>query len=332
MCAKSRNDDGQNGKGFTMKIVVAGGSGFIGRHLCQTLVQEGHDVTVLSRDERAAQQRLGSNVAVVEWDGLTWGALDSVIEGTEALINLAGAPIADARWTDRRKQLLQSSRVDTTRLLVDALSRAVNKPQVLINASGIGFYGAQDSKSVDEESPEGRGFLADLCVAWEREAMRAEEFGIRVVRLRIGMVLEKNGGALPKMVLPFRLFLGGPIMPGTQPVSWIHIQDLVRLINWLMSHKSINGAVNAVAPHGVTMREFCQTLAHVLGRPSWLPVPEFALKLGLGELANLMTTGQAVEPRVATRERFTFKYPDLAVALQTLFSRSPDAKNLHHAA
>ena len=203
-------------------------------------------------------------------------------------------PMPDGRR--KGSTCLWRSRVDTTRQLVDALGRASNKPSTLINASAIGFYGSQESKSVNEGSPAGEGFLADLCVAWEREAMRAETLGIRVVRLRIGLVLGLEGGALPKMLFPFRLFLGGPIAPGSQPISWIHIDDLVNLISWILENEHIHQAVNAVAPGPVTMRQFCRTLGHVLGRPSWLPVPKIVLRLALGEMATLLTTGQVVEP------------------------------------
>ena len=302
-----------------MKIVIAGGTGFIGRHLCQTCINNNHEVTVLSRNPAHAHRLLPKKVTVTEWNGLTWGALEQTLNGKDALINLVGEPIADARWTPSRKQLLRSSRIDTTRLLVDAIIRIPKRPMTFINASGVGFYGPQDANAVSEGFPVGKGFLAELCVEWEREANRAEEYGLRVLNLRIGMVLGKDGGALSKMVLPFRFFLGGPILPGTQPVSWIHQEDLSRLTEWLLGQPHVSGPVNAVAPESATMNEFCRTLGKSMNRPSWLPVPGFALKVGLGELATVMTTGQHVTPQVAQQEGFTFSYPTLEQALHSIF-------------
>ena len=304
-----------------MKIVIAGGTGFIGRHLCQTCINHHHEVTVLSRNPAQAHRHLPKKVAVTEWNGLTWGSLDQTLNGKDALINLVGEPIADARWTPSRKQLLRSSRIDTTRLLVDSIIRVPKRPMTIINASGIGFYGPQDVRTVSEGAPVGKGFLAELCVGWEREANRAEEYGLRVLNLRIGMVLGKDGGALSKMILPFRFFLGGPILPGTQPVSWIHQEDLSRLIEWLLGQSHVSGPVNAVAPESSTMNEFCQSLGKSMNRPSWLPVPGIALKLGLGELATVMTTGQQVIPHVAQQEGFTFSYPTLEQALHSIFEK-----------
>ena len=224
-----------------MHIVVAGGTGFIGRPLCASLCQEGHRVTLLTRRKEEAQRSCGSTVTAVEWNGREAGAWEHCLEGADAVINLAGAPIADGRWTDARKRLLTESRVLTTRLLVEAMSRRSSKPRTLISASGIGYYGASDDRVLDEGAARGQGFLADLCLAWEAEALRAAEFGVRVVMLRTGMVLEQDGGALPKMLLPFRLFAGGPIMPGTQWVSWIHRRDHIGLIQWMLTTPSVSG-------------------------------------------------------------------------------------------
>ncbi|MDH4155362.1 MAG: TIGR01777 family oxidoreductase, partial [Nitrospira sp.] len=208
-----------------MKIVIAGGTGFIGRPLCATLIQGGHRVFVLTRHIGEVRHRSELPIQAVEWNARDSGPWEQVLEGADAVINLAGASIADARWTEVRKQLITDSRVLTTRLLVRALSRWSSKPATFISASGIGYYGACDDRVLDEGAARGEGFLADLCLAWESEALRAAEFGARVVTLRTGMVLEQDGGALPKMLLPFRLFAGGPIMPGSQWVSWIHRRD-----------------------------------------------------------------------------------------------------------
>jgi len=304
-----------------MQIVVTGGTGFIGRPLCASLVQEGHRVTLLTRRKEEAQRMFGSAVKAVEWSGTETGAWAHCLEGADAVINLAGTPIADARWTDARKRLLTLSRVLTTRLLVAAMSRRSSKPRTLINASGIGYYGACDDHILDEDAARGQGFLADLCLAWEAEALRAAEFGVRVVMLRTGMVLEQDGGALPKMLLPFRLFAGGPILPGTQWVSWIHRRDHIGLIQWLLTAPNISGPVNAVAPEPVTMNRFCQVLGQTIQRPSWLPVPGFALHLALGELGTLMTTGQRVHPAKALSGGYVFHYPTLESALQAIMTK-----------
>ena len=305
-----------------MKIVITGGTGFIGRALCATLIQGGHRVVVLTRQLGQIHHRPDLPVQAVEWNARDSGPWEQVLEGADAVINLAGTPIADARWTDVRKQLIIDSRILTTRLLVRALSRWSSKPATFISASGIGYYGATDDRRLDEGAARGNGFLADLCLGWESEALRAAEFGARVVTLRTGMVLEQDGGALPKMLLPFRFFAGGPIMPGNQWVSWIHRRDHIGLIQWALSTPTVSGAINAVAPEPVTMRTFCEVLGRVLHRPSWLPVPRFALNALLGELGTLMTTGQRVIPAKAMAGGYRFQYPTLEQALRDVLMRS----------
>ena len=226
-----------------MHVVMTGGTGFIGRALCMSLSRKGHRVTLLTRKGQAASRLVGPSVTTVEWNGRDSGAWEERLEGADAIINLAGAPLADARWTHARKRLLTDSRVQLTRRLVEAISRRSAKPRVLISASGIGYYGPSDERVLSESAPQGEGFLADLCVAWEGEARRAAEFGTRVVLLRTGMVLERDGGALPKMLLPFRLYLGGPIMPGTQWVSWIHRKDHVGLMEWALTTTTVSAFV-----------------------------------------------------------------------------------------
>ena len=304
-----------------MNIVVTGGTGFIGRALCAALSDSGHRVVILTRNAEAAFRVLGTTMTAIEWNGRDQGPWEESLEGADAVINLAGAPIADARWTDMRKQLITDSRVLTTRLLVRALSRCSSRPITFISASGIGYYGASDDRRLDEGAARGQGFLADLCLAWEAEALRAAEFGARVVTLRTGMVLEQDGGALPKMLFPFRLFAGGPIMPGSQWVSWIHRRDHIGLIQWALSTTTVSGPINAVAPEPVTMHTFCETLGRVLHRPSWLPVPGIALNILLGELGTLMTTGQRVIPAKAMAGGYAFHYPTLEPALRAVLKK-----------
>jgi uncharacterized protein (TIGR01777 family) len=304
-----------------MNVVVTGGTGFIGRALCMSLSRNGHRVTVLTRNGRAASQLFGNFVTAVEWNGRGPGVWEESLEGTDAVINLGGAPIADARWTDARKRLLTESRVHLTRCLVEAISRRSSKPNILISASGIGYYGASDDRVLSEAAPRGQGFLADLCLAWEEEARRASGFGTRVVLLRTGMVLERDGGALPKMLVPFRLYLGGPIMPGTQWVSWIHRRDHLGLIEWALTTPRVSGPINAVAPEPVRMQAFCATLGRVLNLPCWLPVPGTVLRLALGELSTLMTTGQRVSPQIALSSEYVFHYATLEAALQAILKK-----------
>lgn len=302
-----------------MNIVVTGGTGFIGGALCSSLVGEGHRVSVLTRRPRHATRQTDTQIDWVLWNGRDQGPWEQVLEGADAVINLAGAPIAEARWTDARKRLITDSRVLTTRLLVKAMSQRSSQSATLISASGIGYYGASDDRRLDEGAARGQGFLADLCLAWEAEALRAAEFGVRVVLLRTGMVLERDGGALAKMLPPFQLFSGGPIMPGTQWVSWIHRRDHIGLIHWALANNGISGPLNAVAPEAVIMRDFCMELGRALRRPSWVPVPEFVLKLALGELGSLMTTGQRVSPRKALEGGYAFHHATLDSALQAIF-------------
>ncbi len=311
-----------------MNIVISGGTGFIGRALCAALFQGGHRVSILTRNVEPVYHQPGVKAYPVQWNGRDTGPWEQALEGADAIINLAGAPIAETRWTDVRKQLITDSRVLTTRLLVRALSQRSSRPATFISASGIGYYGASDDRCLDEGAARGQGFLADLCLAWEAEALRAAEFGTRVVILRTGMVLEHDGGALPKMLLPFRLFAGGPIMPGNQWISWIHRHDHIGLIQWALTTAPVSGPINAVAPAPVIMNTFCRILGRVLHRPSWLPVPGIALNLLLGELGSLMTTGQRVIPAKAMAGGYTFRYPTLEPALRAVLHKPLSSERL----
>ena len=301
-----------------MKIIVTGGTGFIGRALINELAGQRHEVVVLTRK---AGRPSRSELRFVEWDARSAGPWQTELASAHVVVNLAGEPIADGRWTESRKKLLLKSRILATRLLVDALAGQSTKHPILVSASGIGFYGPSDDRLLDERSPLGQGFLAELSSAWEAEALRAGQFGTRVVLLRTGMVLEREGGALPKMLLPFRLLAGGPILPGTQWVSWIHRRDLIGLIQWAIATPTVSGPVNAVAPEAVTMKTFCATVGKVLHRPSWLPVPGLALRVALGELGTLMTTGQRVYPAKALAGGYDFRYPTLEPALRAILAK-----------
>ncbi len=305
-----------------MKIVIAGGTGFIGREVCRVLLDEGHSVYILSRNTRNHTASAAPQSHFLQWDGVTLGPWVQEGEGADVVINLSGAPIADSRWTDKRKQVLIDSRVQSTQALLRAIPTWKHTPHTFISASGIGFYGARGEEELNESSTPGNGFLSDLSQVWESTAMEAEALGLRVIPIRFGMVLGPDGGALSKMTLPFRLFLGGPILPGTQYVSWIHRDDLARLILFVITHSTVVGPVNGVAPEAVTMRDFCTTLGKTLNRPSWFPVPEFALNVALGDLATMLTTGQRVHPQKALKSGFSYSYPTLQEALQSILGKS----------
>lgn len=306
-----------------MNVVIVGGTGFIGGNLVPVLTAGGHRVTIVTRNTDKASAIVGSETRVRGWDPLHSHTLEQIFHGQDAVINLAGASLAKGRWTRNRKNLLRASRIETTRMLVNALSNLPSdvRPRNLISASGVGYYGLDATDGADETTKQGTGFLADLCVEWEREALRATYSGVRTVCLRIGMVLGKDGGALPKMLLPFKVFLGGPIGDGTQPVSWIHVEDLGRLAATVLDHDSCHGPINAVSLHPVTMHELCRQLGKTLGRPSWLPVPAFALKLALGEMSTLITHGQLVRPLRARQLGFTYKYPRLDSAFTAILGK-----------
>jgi len=298
-----------------MNLVIAGGTGFIGSALCDKLAQQGHTLTVLTRSPPPAAT---SNKKWITWNPESGGAWEQVVEGADGVINLAGEPIAGKRWTQTQKEKIRSSRINATRALVRAISKAKQKPKILLNGSAIGYYGPHGDEMLTEDSPPGKDFLSRVCIEWEEEAKKAESDSLRVIRLRTGVVLGKGGGALAKMVPPFKLFAGGPLGSGKQWMSWIHIEDEGGLIQFLLENQDARGAFNATAPNPVTMKEFCKTLGTVLHRPSWAPVPAFALRLLLGEMAEMLLTGQRVLPEKAQKMRYAFKYPNLLNALQSL--------------
>jgi len=244
------------------------------------------------------------------------GDWESALAGADGVINLAGEPIAKKRWTIKQKHQLRLSRIDTTVGLVRAIAKAKQKPKFLLNASAVGYYGPRGDETIGEEAEAGTDFLAALCRDWENEAMKAEKLGVRVIRLRTGIVLGAGGGALAKMSPPFKFFVGGPLGSGAQWMSWIQLEDEVGLIVHLIENSQASGAVNATAPNPVTMKEFCRTLGQVIGRPSWAPVPAFALRLMLGEMAEMLLTGQRAVPTAAEKFGYRFRYPNLPEALR----------------
>lgn len=298
-----------------MRLVLAGATGFLGRPLLARLAADGHDVTVLTRRPRGQS---GARELAWQPEGHA-GPWASALDGADAVVNLAGESIADGRWTPARKLTLLESRLLPTRSLVAAIERCERRPTVLVNASAIGFYGTHGDEVITEANPPGHDFLGRLARDWEDAALAAEALGTRVFLLRTGVVLARDGGALGKMLLPFRLGLGGRMGTGRQYLSWIHRDDWVRLVGFLLAHPGGSGPVNATAPAPVPQEEFARTLARVLRRPAIVPTPGFVLRLAMGEMADaLVLAGQRVVPARALEMGFRFSFPELEPALVDL--------------
>ncbi|MGL5083672.1 MAG: thylakoid membrane protein ThyD [Microcoleaceae cyanobacterium] len=308
-----------------MKVAITGATGFVGSRLVERLHLEGHQVLVLTRNPERAQRTFPSsvypNLQVIGYSPTQSGEWQQAIAGSAGVVNLAGASIADERWTPQRKQEILDSRAQTTEKLVEAIIQANPRPGVLVNASAIGYYGTSETATFDETSRSGEDFLAQVCQDWEASAEQVRPSGTRLVILRFGIVLGM-GGALGKMLTPFRLFAGGPLGTGRQWFSWIHWDDVVNLILFSLQHPEVEGVLNATAPNPVRMSEFCHTLGEVMNRPSWLPVPSFALEALLGDAAQLVLEGQQVLPKRTLAYQFNYQYPKLEQALREILPES----------
>lgn len=290
-----------------MHVLVTGGTGFIGRALCPALLQAGHRVSVLTRDATRAARILPGVQALEDL---------AQADAADAAINLAGEPLAEGRWSETRKRRFRTSRIGTTRTLLEWIARQpdAQRPRCLLSGSAIGYYGDAGERVLDEASPAGDDFAAQLCRDWEAEAARARELGVRVTLLRTGVVLGRDGGALARMLPPFRLGLGGRMGDGRQWMSWIHRDDHVGLLLWLLERGG-DGAYNATAPAPVTNADFARQLGKALHRPALLPAPAAALRLAFGEMADLLLGSQRVLPARAQQEGYAFRYPELGAAL-----------------
>ena len=294
-----------------MKILISGGSGLIGTATSAALQGDGHSVIRLVRPGK------GANAGDVQWDPMRATVDVAGLEGVDVVIHLSGAGIADGRWTEARKQILRSSRIDTTRVLVDSLSRLKQKPRVLIVASAIGYYGNRGDEILTESSAIGTDFLALLCRDWEAEASRAAAMGIRTVMLRFGVVLSGKGGALPKMLAPFKLGVGGRLGSGQQWMSWIAIEDVLGIIRHAIAHEQVSGPVNLVAPNPVRNEEFTRLLAGMLHRPAIFPAPAFVLRLAMGEMADaVLLSSDRVKPEKMLAAGYKFRFEILEPALR----------------
>ena len=299
-------------------IVLTGATGLIGRRLYNALRSRGDNVTILARNTDKAAKIFSDAFRILLWAPGVVGEWKSAIDGADAVVHLAGEPIAEERWSEEYKKRIHDSRVLGTRDIVDAIEAAKTKPGVLLSASAVGFYGDTGESEVDESSAAGEDFLAGLCTAWESEARRAEPLGTRVVITRLGIVLAEDGGALEKLLTPFKMFAGGPVGNGEQWFPWVHIDDVVGIMLHAIDHPEISGVMNAVSPGLVRNREFAVALGEALKRPARFSVPAFVIKLALGELGGTLLGGQRARPSRTLDSGYQFRYETIEKALSDL--------------
>jgi uncharacterized protein len=301
-----------------MKILMTGVTGLIGRALCRKLKAQGHAITGLSRSPRPSAALAVDELR--QWDGLST-LPQAYLQGVDAVVHLAGEPVAEGRWSDERKKRIRDSRVISTRHLVEAMRGAAGKPAVFVCGSAVGFYGDRADEILYETSSAGSGFLAEVCKAWEAEAAQARALGVRVVELRTGVVFARDGGALKKILPPFKMGVGGPLGDGRQWFPWIHLDDIVGLFDFALNTASLDGPMNGSAPEIVTNAQFTRVLGEVLHRPAFLPVPAFALKLLFGEMAVVLLASQRAVPNAAQTAGYRFQYANLTRALENIVNR-----------
>lgn len=308
-----------------MRIVITGGTGLIGQALVNHLAGDGHQVVIVSRNPRQ-KGPLPGNVSFARWDGKTAEGWGSAVDGADAVVNLAGSSIAGegflpSRWSPERKRTILSSRVNAGKAVVEAVQAASNKPKVVIQSSAVGYYGSHPiDHELTEESPAGNGFLADVCKQWEESTRAVESLGVRHAVIRSGVVLSLDGGALPRMAFPFKLFAGGPLGSGRQPLPWIHMADEVAAIRFLIDNPNASGPFNLAAPNALTNAQFSRALGRVMGRPAIMPTPGIAFKVMFGEVADVVLKGQNVVPQALLKHGFAFKFTDAEAALRDVFA------------
>ncbi|HEX9944214.1 MAG TPA: TIGR01777 family oxidoreductase [Thermoanaerobaculia bacterium] len=300
-----------------MRVVITGGTGLIGSAVARELGGTGHEVVILTRDT-ARIGPLPPGTRAVQWDGRTAEGWSSLLDGDTAVVHLAGEGIAAGRWSEAKKRRIRDSRVESGRAVVAALRQAAEKPRALLQGSAVGYYGPSGDEVVTESDPPGDDFLANVCVDWEGSTADIESLGVRRAVLRTGIVLSDQGGALPRMALPFRLMAGGPLGNGRQWVPWIHIADEVGAIRFLLEREDARGPFNLTAPRPLTNREFSRALGRALRRPSLAPAPGLALRAVLGEMADMLLHGQRAVPHRLLELGYVFRYPEAAAALRNL--------------
>jgi len=301
-----------------MRVMITGATGFIGTALCRAL-HEDYELIALSRNAEVARRSIGHLAKVVRWDARTSDGWDGEADGALAIINLAGENVGSGRWNEARKSRILQSRLDAATAVVDAIKKLHSKPKVVVQASATGYYGSREDEQLDETSTPGKGFLASLCRRVEGFADQIEDLGVRCAVIRTGVVLGRDGGALAKLIMPFRFYLGGYLGSGRQWFPWISLEDAVAAIKFLIESEHLGGVFNLTAPQPVTMKEFCVTLGRILHRPAWLRVPGFVGRLILGEMADeMLLSGQRVLPKRLLAAGFEFKYPDVEKALRAI--------------
>jgi uncharacterized protein (TIGR01777 family) len=300
------------------KIIITGATGLIGRKLSQKLFEAGHQIIVFSRNASSAKNILKKDYDYIDWDYHKSDKWIESISTADVIVHLAGINLFAKRWNRKFKEEILASRKETTKALVDAIKLSQAKPEVFVSASAVGYYGDCGDKLLDENSPAGNDFLAEVCKVWEAEAAEVEQAGVRRVSVRTGIVLSKEDGALKRMLLPFKLFVGGPLGNGKQWFPWIHIDDIVGIYFHAIENQNLNGAVNAASPNICTMKEFAKTLGKVLHRPSLFPVPELALKIAIGEAGKVVLMSQRVKVNKLLESGYKFKFENLEEALRNL--------------
>jgi len=308
-----------------MRIIITGGTGLIGRPLVSTLIGDGHDIIVLSRNPDQYRSILPEKVSLVRWDGHTNGKWSREIDGADAIINLAGENLAGDnflpdRWTEQKKRRVRESRIKAGAAIVEAIKSAENKPHLLIQSSAVGYYGPGGDDIVTEKTPPGEDFLSLLCVEWEASTAEVESLGVRRTIIRTGLVLTPDGGPLKRELLLFKLFVGGYFGDGQQWWPWIHIDDVIRSIQFLLEDSQAKGPFNLSAPNPVINRDFGQIMGQVMGKPAFVPVPRFALNIVVGEVATIVADGQRAVPKKLMDQGFTFHFAKLEPALRDLLS------------
>ena len=303
------------------RVIITGVTGFLGRPLSRRLADAGYEVVGLSRDPERGRRILGDKITILEWDGQSAKGWGRQADGAYGVINLAGESIASGRWTEKKRQRIVRSRLDAGRAVMDAIAGAKSKPGVVIQSSGIGYYGSRGDEMLDESSPAGEGFLPKLAGEWEESTKGVEALGVRHVIIRTGIVLGRDGGAFPRLLTPFRFFIGGPLGSGKQGFPWIHLADQVEAICFLLENENLRGAFNLVAPEQISMKQFCRTLGRVMGRPSWFRVPGFVLRLLYGQMADeALLSGQKPAPQNLLAAGYRFRYPDAEGALRQVLA------------
>jgi uncharacterized protein len=299
-------------------LIITGATGFLGKKLVNDLRSDGYEITVFSRDINKAKSEVPSADAVVEWDYKKPEEWFEHVDGKYGIIHLAGANLGSKRWTEEYKKILYDSRIDSSRSLVRAIKKSNKKPEVLISASAVGYYGERGEEVLTEDSPPGNDFLADLCKDWEDEVNKAAELGVRTVTVRTGVMLSKDEGALERMLLPFKLFVGGPLGNGDQWFPWVHLNDIINIYRFILDNPNVDGAVNASSPIPVKMKAFASILGEVLHRPALFPVPKFALKIAAGEVADYITESQRVIPKKLEENNYEFEFVEVKEALEDI--------------